>query len=69
MLSATDKQQVNKMPVNLDALANCYLNYPVYKYFCSFFVSGVVGIQHFDCNKCHIEYSKYVLISDVVKVD
>ena len=54
------------MPVNPEALASRYskANYPIHKYFCSFFVSGVVGIRHFDRNKCHLEFSKYVSISD-----
>ena len=66
MLSATDHQLVTEMPVNPEALAKRYLteNYPVYKDFCSFFVSGVVGIRHFDRSKCHLEISKYVSVSD-----
>ena len=66
MLSATDTQQVTDMPVNPDALASRYskANYPIYKDFCSFFVSGVVGIRHFDRNKCHLQFSKYVSASD-----
>ena len=38
--------------------------YPVYKDFCSFFVSSVVGIRHFDQNKCHIRFSESATISD-----
>jgi hypothetical protein len=54
------------MPVNPNTLTDRYEeeNFPVYKDFLSFFVSGVVGIQHFDQNKCRMHLQKYVSISD-----
>ena len=66
MLSFSDAEKVENMPVNPESMANRYLldNYPVYKDFCSFFVSGVVGIRHFDRNKCIQPLSKYVTSSD-----
>lgn len=50
MLSYTDNKIVGEMPVTPATLKEQYLidNYPVYRDFCSFFVSGVVGIRHFD---------------------
>ena len=66
MLSYTEGESVNDMPVNPDTMADRYLprNYPVYKDFISFFVSGVVGIRRFDRNKCQNLYRPYVTISD-----
>lgn len=54
------------MPVNPKTMVDRYTeaNFPVYKDFCSFFVSGVVGIRHFDRNKCIRPLSKYVTSSD-----
>jgi hypothetical protein len=66
MLSYTDNKIVEEMPVTPATLKERYLidNYPVYRDFCSFFVSGVVGIRHFDRSKCLKRFSKYVSISD-----
>ena len=66
MLSYSNEQMVENMPVNPESLGHRYteVNYPVYKDFCSFFVSGVVGIRHFDRNKCIQPLSKYVTPSD-----
>jgi len=66
MLSFSHRQKVGEMPVNPASLPTRYSsdNHPVYKDFCSFFVSGVVGIRNFDRHKCHIPYSKNVSISD-----
>jgi hypothetical protein len=54
------------MPVNPATLRDRYEeeNFPVYKDFLSFFVSGVVGIRHFDRNKCDVHLWKYVSVSD-----
>ena len=62
----TEKKDVGDMPVTPNTLVDRYTeaNYPVYKDFVSFFVSGVVGVRKFDRNKCHIRYNKYVTISD-----
>ena len=66
MFAMPDVDSVKDMPVTPDTLGNRYdkSNYPIYKDFVSFFVSGVVGVRKFDRNKCHIKYSKYVTISD-----
>jgi hypothetical protein len=66
MLSFSDRERVENMPVNPDTMTDrCTLvNFPVYKDFCSFFVSGVVGIQKFDQSKCILPLSKYVSASD-----
>ena len=66
MLTLLDKRKVEDMPVNPERLEERYTvnNFPVYKDFCSFFVSGVVGIRHFDRNKCSQPLSKYVTSSD-----
>ena len=66
MLELTDNKQVGNMPVTPDTLKTRFRtdDYPVYKDFVSFFVSGVVGICRFDRNKCHAKYSTYVSISD-----
>ena len=66
MLAMTDNNLVCNMPVTPDTLKERYEenNYPVYKDFVSFFVSGVVGVRKFDRNKCHVKYNKYVTISD-----
>jgi hypothetical protein len=66
MLWSTESQLPKDMPVNPDTLHTRYEteNYPIYKDFCSFFVSGVVGIRNFDRNKCHVHYSQYVSVSD-----
>jgi hypothetical protein len=66
MFSCVDDQRIEDMPVNPDTLSSRFEedNYPVYKDFSSFFVSGVVGIRHFDRNKCHMHYRKYVTVSD-----
>ena len=66
MLSMTDDNCVSDMPVTPETLVERYeeTNYPVYKDFVSFFVSGVVGVRKFDRNKCHVNYKKYVTISD-----
>jgi hypothetical protein len=66
MLSFSDKERVENMPVNPESMSSRYglTNFPVYKDFCSFFVSGVVGIRHFDRNKCIQPLSKYVTSSD-----
>ena len=66
MLTYAEGEYVDEMPVNPDTMADRYLprNYPVYKDFISFFVSGVVGIRRFDRNKCQNLYRTYVTISD-----
>jgi hypothetical protein len=66
MLDLTDNNQVEEMPVNPETLQSRFneKEYPVYKDFVSFFVSGVVGIRHFDRNKTTSKYSSYVTISD-----
>ena len=66
MLSFSDRERVSNMPVNPGIMVDrCQLeNFPVYKDFCSFFVSGVVGIRHFDRHKCIQPLSKYVTASD-----
>jgi hypothetical protein len=66
MLYYTEDKTVEDMPVNPETLEERYKrkNWPIYKDFCSFFVSGVVGIRHFDRNKCQKQLSKYVTISD-----
>ena len=66
MLTSTGTEKMEDMPVTPDTLADRYStgNYPIYKDFCSFFVSGVVGIRHFDRNKCHIPYRQNATISD-----
>jgi hypothetical protein len=66
MLSCTDPTSVESMPVTPDTLTDRYEedNFPVYKDFISFFVSGVVGIRYFDRNKCHKHLRKYVSVSD-----
>ena len=66
MLTMTDGSLVINMPVTPKTLENRYeeINFPIYKDFVSFFVSGVVGVRKFDRNKCHIKYNKYVTISD-----
>ena len=66
MLDLTDNNQVEEMPVNPETLQSRFAKdeYPVYKDFVSFFVSGVVGIRHFDRNKTTSKYSTYVTISD-----
>jgi hypothetical protein len=66
MLSSTESLTVEEMPVTPVTLKNRFSegNYPVYRDFCTFFVSGVVGIRHFDRNKCLKQYSKYVTVSD-----
>ena len=49
MLSFSDEEKVENMPVNPESMKDRYAqeNYPVYKDF-YFFVSGVVRIRHFD---------------------
>ena len=66
MLSVTDNTSVENMVVNPATLLSRYEeeNFPVYKDFLSFFVSGVVGIRHFDRSKCHMHLRKYVSVSD-----
>jgi hypothetical protein len=66
MLSVTDNTSVENMVVNPATLLARYEeeNFPVYKDFLSFFVSGVVGIRHFDRSKCHMHLRKYVSVSD-----
>jgi hypothetical protein len=66
MLLATDGSVVRNMPVTPETIADRYAkpNYPIYKDFVSFFVSGVVGVRKFERNKCHVKYSKYVTVSD-----
>ena len=67
MLAITEYNTVLDMPVDPVSLQERFGGehyYPVYKDFCSFFVSGVVGIRHFDKHKCHKPYSEYTTISD-----
>ena len=66
MLDLTEEGQVDEMPVTPETLQSRYIEseYPVYKDFVSFFVSGVVGIRHFDRNKTTSSYSTYVTVSD-----
>ena len=64
MLATTDQELVADMPVNPETLKKRYSDFPMYKDFVSFFVSGVVGIRHFDRNKCTTPLRKYVTISD-----
>ena len=61
-----ETKQVNQMPVTPNSLADRFQqeDYPVYKDFISYYVSGVVGIRRFERNKCHAKYSSYVTISD-----
>ena len=61
-----DNNEVEEMPVTPETLQSRFTTseYPVYKDFVSFFVSGVVGIRHFDRNKTSNTYSKYVTVSD-----
>jgi hypothetical protein len=62
MIADTTGKKVEDMPVNLNTLQDLYTvqNFDVYKNFCQYFVSGVVGIQHFDQNKCILPLHKYV---------
>ena len=66
MLDLTDNNEVEEMPVTPDTLKLRFEadEYPVYKDFVSFFVSGVVGIRHFERNKTNYKYSTYVTVSD-----
>ena len=66
MLELTDNMEVGEMPVTPDSLPSRFSagEHPVYKDFVSFFVSGVVGVRHFDRNKTTNIYSTYVTISD-----
>ncbi len=64
MLAVTEKEDVEKMPVTPDTLADRYTEFPTYKDFLSFFVSGVIGIRQFDRNKCHLALRKYISVSD-----
>jgi hypothetical protein len=54
------------MPVNPSTLKSRYEkdHYPVYKDFLTFFVSGVVGLRHFDRNKCLQYFGNYITVSD-----
>jgi hypothetical protein len=64
MLAVTENEDVEKMPVTPDTLVDHYTEFPTYKDFLSFFVSGVVGIRQFDWNKCHLALRKYISVSD-----
>lgn len=66
MLEDTPGKRVEDMPVNPKTLQDLYTaqNFDVYKDFCQYFVSGVVGIRHFDRNKCILPLHKYVSSSD-----
>ena len=67
MLSYTDREKAEDMPVNPETLGVWYSteSFPVYKdLLYLFFVSGVVDIQQFDRNKCILQYRKYVTVSD-----
>ena len=66
MLGLTDTGDIDDMPVTPDTLKKCFepINFPVYKDFASFFVSGVIGIRQFERKKCHFKYSTYVTVSD-----
>ena len=66
MLSCTDGETVEEMYVTPTLLKGRYTRegYPVYKDFCSFFVSGVVGIRNFNRNKCVKPHSTHVSVSD-----
>ena len=59
-----DIRTINDMPVTPDTMKERYTDHPLYKDFVCFFVSGVVGIRHFDKHKCHDPISKYITISD-----
>jgi hypothetical protein len=66
ILALTDGTLVSNMPVTPETLGDRYdkHNYPIYKDFVSFYVSAVVGMHKFDCNKWHVKYSKYVTVSN-----
>ena len=66
MLELTDTNEADEMPVTPVMLQLRFETdeYPVYKDFVSFFVSGVVGIHHFDRNKTTSKYSTYITVSD-----
>ena len=64
MLAATENEDMEKIPVTPDTLADHYTEFPTYKDFHSFFDSGVVGIRQFDWNKCHLAIRKYISESD-----
>ncbi len=66
MLDATENDEVAEMPVTPETLQSRFSadEYPVYKDFVAFFVSGVVGIRHYDKNKTRDKYSAYVTVSD-----
>jgi hypothetical protein len=53
MLNLNDSKEVEEMPFTPETLQSRFSTskYPVYKDFVSLFVSGVVGIGHFDRNK------------------
>ena len=66
MLELTDHTKVGEMPVTPDTLQLRYKDteYPVYKDFVTFFVSGVIGIRHFERKKTTMDYRSYATISD-----
>ena len=59
MLDLTGNDEVAEMPVTPETLHSRFNadEYPVYKDVVAFFVSGVVGICHFDKNKTRHNYS------------
>jgi hypothetical protein len=66
MLEVTESHTVTELPVTPDTIQGRFNRdeYPVYKDFVSFFVSGVVGIHHFDRNKATAAFRTYVTTSD-----